>query len=400
MIRDGSWWRVGAARAVTALVWCLVALGMAIGALAPARAAPPSAPATSKAVPGPERAPAVRLEVFVREGCPHCDDAKAFLATLARQRPGLEIVLRPVDRDPAARDELARRSQAAGAWPPGVPTFVVGSRLLVGFDDADHAGRELLALIDGAALAADGVQNPLFGRLSASRLGLPLFTLALGLLDGFNPCAMWVLLFLLSLLVRLNDRRRMALVAGTFVLVSGAMYYAFMAAWLNLFLAVGLSTAVWALLGGVALFIGAVNVKDYAAWGRGPSLSIPDAAKPGLYARMRRVLQARGLVASLLAVAALAVVVNVIELLCTAGLPAVYSAVLAQQHLSGPAHHAYLALYILAYMADDSLMVTLAVLALGSGKLTEATGRHLKLLSGLVMLALGLTMLLRPEWLR
>ena len=90
---------------------------------------------------------------------------------------------------------------------------------------------------------AAAVDSALFGTLSASRLGMPLFTLALGLLDGFNPCAMWVLLFLLSLLVRLRDRRRMALIAGTFVFVSGAVYYAFMAAWLNVFLVVGFSSA-------------------------------------------------------------------------------------------------------------------------------------------------------------
>ena len=88
-------------------------------------------------------------------------------------------------------------------------------------------------------------------------MGLPLFTLAIGLLDGFNPCAMWVLLFLLSLLVRLQDRRRMALVAGTFVLASGAVYFAFMAAWLNVFLLVGMSAALRLALGGVALAIGA-----------------------------------------------------------------------------------------------------------------------------------------------
>jgi len=92
-------------------------------------------------------------------------------------------------------------------------------------------------------------------------------------------------------------------------------------------------------------------------------------------------------------------VVNFVELLCTAGFPAVYTAVLAQQQLGAAAHYAYLGLYILGYIADDSLMVALAVIALGSGKLTERTGRWLKFLSGLVMLLLGGVMLLRPEWL-
>jgi hypothetical protein len=110
---------------------------------------------------------------------------------------------------------------------------------------------------------------------------------ALGLLDGFNPCAMWVLLFLLSLLVHLQSRTRMALIAGVFVLVSGAVYYAFMAAWLNVFLVVGMSAALRWTLGGLALAMGGVNIKDFFAWNRGFSLSIPASAKPGLYARAR-----------------------------------------------------------------------------------------------------------------
>lgn len=239
----------------------------------------------------------------------------------------------------------------------------------------------------------------MFGTLSASRMGLPLFTIALGLLDGFNPCAMWVLLFLLSLLVHLRDRRRMALVAGTFVFASGAVYYVFMAAWLNVFLLVGMSDALRWTLGGLALVIGAVNVKDFVAFGRGVSLSIPASARPALLARMRSVLNADTLPASLAAVAVLAVAVNFVELLCTAGLPALYTAVLAQHEVGALARHAYLGLYTAGYVVDDALMVAVAVAALGNRRLDERTGRWLKLLSGAVMLALGGVMLLRPEWL-
>jgi hypothetical protein len=290
--------------------------------------------------------------------------------------------------------------QAAGEWPPGVPTFVVGDRVLIGFDDAEHRGHELRALLDASVTApAAAVDSPVFGGLSVTRLGLPVFTLALGLLDGFNPCAMWVLLFLLSLLVRLRDRRRMALIAGTFVLTSGAIYFAFMAAWLNVFLAVGFSEHVRVGLALLALAIGVFNVKDYAIPGYGPSLAIPASARPGLVARMARLRDTQTLPALLLGVAALAIVVNLVELLCTAGLPAVYTAVLAQQGLSPAAHYAYLGLYILGYIADDSLMVAVAVMALGSGKLGERGGRVLKLLSGAVMLGLGAVLLFKPEWL-
>lgn len=339
------------------------------------------------------------LEVFVRDGCPHCAKAKEFLPTFSSERPGLRIVLRPVDHDAIARDDLVRYSKNAGIWPPGVPAFVFNGQILVGFESAERTGPELAALVDRRSAPSGSVETGLFGTLSVSRLGLPLFTLALGLLDGFNPCAMWVLLFLLSLLVHLHDRKRMALVAGTFVLASGAVYYAFMAAWLNVFLLVGISTILRWALGGVALAIGAVNVKDFLSPGRGFSLSIPASAKPGLYARMRAVLGADTLLPSLAGVAALAVVVNFIELLCTAGFPAIYTAVLTQQGLSPSAHYAYLGLYILGYIADDTLMVATAVVALSSRKLSERAGRWLKLLSGTVMLALGGIMILRPEWL-
>ena len=338
------------------------------------------------------------LEVYVRDGCPHCADAKGYLAGLAAGRPDLRIVFHAVDRDPAAAEALVSLSERAGVWPPGVPTFVIDGRVMVGFD-AEQGGPALLELVDGVAPRGDQVETTAFGTLSASRLGLPLFTLALGLLDGFNPCATWVLLFLLSLLVRLQDRRRMALVAGTFVLVSGAVYFAFMAAWLNVFLIAGMSTPLRVGLALVALAIGAFNVKDFFAWGRGPSLSIPDAAKPGIYARVRAIMNAEALGASLVAVAALAVVVNFVELLCTAGLPAVFTAVLAQHDLSPAARYGYLALYIAGYVADDALMVAVAVAALGSRRLSERGGRWLKLASGATMLALGLAMLLRPEWL-
>lgn len=371
-------------------LWLLVLLLATLGAIAP-----PVARATGDANG------AVELVVYVREGCPHCAAAKDYLDRFAAEQPGLSLRYRWVDRDPQAAEELTRIAQETGQWPPGVPTFVANRRVLVGFESAERSGPLIAALLHttGADASPTPIATRLFGELSPERLGLPAFTLALGLLDGFNPCAMWVLLFLLSMLVRLNDRRRMALIAGCFVLVGGAVYYAFMAAWLNVFLLVGLSASVRVGLALLALAIAAVNLKDFALGLRGPSLSIPASAKPGLYARMRAVLCADSLALALLAAGALAVVVNFIELLCTAGFPAIYTAILSAQQLDPAAHYAYLGLYILGYIADDALMVGTAVAALGSRRLGERGGRWLKGLSGVVMLGLGLVMLLRPEWL-
>ncbi len=339
------------------------------------------------------------LEVFVREGCPHCADAKAYLPEFASERPWLKVIYRPVDTDVTARDALIHYSRISGTWPPGVPTFVFNGQALVGFESPERSGSKLTALVDSGLVKNESVDTGLFGKISVSSMGLPLFTLAIGLLDGFNPCAMWVLLFLLSMLVHLKSRIRMALIAGTFVLVSGAVYYAFIAAWLNAFLLVGMSKAINYAIAAIAILIGAVNIKDYFGVNNGFSLSIPASAKPGLYARMRATVISDSLLISLATAAMLAIIVNFVELLCTAGFPAVYTSILAQHHLTSVEHYAYLGLYILGYMADDTLMVGTAVMALSSQKLTERAGQWLKLLSGVVMLLLGAIMLLKPEWL-
>jgi uncharacterized membrane protein HdeD (DUF308 family) len=140
-------------------------------------------------------------------------------------------------------------------------------------------------------------------------------------------------------------------------------------------------------------------VKDFFAFHRGLTLGIPESAKPGLYRRMRAVVQAESLPIALISAAVLAVLVNFVELLCTAGLPALYTEVLASQHLPPWKRYAYLVLYDAFYMLDDMIMVGIAVVTLGHHKLQERGGRWLKLLSGAVMLLLALVLLFRPGWL-
>lgn len=361
---------------------------------------------------------ALTVELFVRPGCPHCADAKAWLPGLIARHPALEPTVRDLVADPASRTRLAdlvRRHRMAAA---SAPAFHLCNRLGIGFDDADRTGRRLEALLvpwtrpcpdpigeplDDSAPPPDDEEStidlPLFGTVDARALGMPLFTLAIGLVDGFNPCAMWVLLLLLSILVNLQDRLRILAVAGTFVVVSGLAYFAFMAAWLNVFEWFGYLRPVQVALGTVAIVVGAIHVKDFFAFHSGVSLSIPEAAKPGIYQRMRRIVMAENLAGAVIGAFVLAVLVNVVELLCTAGLPALYTNILSRQGYSTAVRYGYLGLYIAAYMFDDAVMVAGVVATLSRFKLQETGGRWLKLVSGGVILLLGLVMLLRPEWL-
>ena len=367
------------------------------------------------------------LEVFTRAGCPRCVAAAAFLEVLQKEYPKLQIVTYDVESDSGALQRLHTLAAQRKISVVGVPAFFLREELLIGFANAETTGAQIKSLFtpqrpslpeaspsgictpDATSPCPsdaeekgdneDTVDVPLLGRLSPTALGLPFFTIVLGLLDEFNPCAMWVLLFLLSLLVNLRDRAKMFLIGGAFVLVSGIVYFAFMAAWLNLFWLIGFSRMTQLVLGLVAFFIGAVNVKDFFAFGYGPSLSIPAAAKPGLYARVRRILQAENVSGAVVSVLILAVLVNTVELLCTAGLPAVYTHVLTLYQLPWWTYYGYLALYNIAYVPDDSLMLLVAVVTLSHHKLQEREGRWLKLVSGAVMLSLGAVLMLKPDWL-
>ena len=189
----------------------------------------------------------------------------------------------------------------------------------------------------------------------------------------------------------------MIILACTFVLVSGLVYFTFMAAWFNVFLLIGYSRFIQLLLGSVAIIIGGIHVKDFMAFRHGISLSIPESMKPTLYVRLRQIIQAPHLHGALIGIIALAVLVNVVELACTAGFPALYTQILSQHALSLWKYYGYLGLYNLAYMADDAVMVTIAVVTLSHHKLQEREGRWLKLLGGIVMMGLGILLIVVPE---
>ncbi len=365
------------------------------------------------------------IEFFTNENCRHCEAAAAHLARLQEERPELVVAARYVLQDDAARARFAALVERAGIQAASTPAFLVRGTFIVGWTSPATTGRLLEDILDGVAgvegrVTGDGcvvdldrapgeaqppcadprdqtIDLPVFGTVTPRDLGLPLFTAVLGLVDGFNPCAMWVLLFLLSLLVHLKSRGRMFAIAGTFVLVSGIVYFAFMAAWFTFFDVIGKARVIQVILGSVAVFVGAVHTKDFFAFHKGLSFSIPESAKPGIYARVNRILKAENLTGALVTVIVLAFMVNVVELLCTAGLPAIYTNVLAQHDLPRAQYYGYIALYQVFYMFDDMLMLSIAILTLSRTRLQEAGGRWLKLLSGAVMMALGLALIFKPE---
>jgi hypothetical protein len=318
--------------------------------------------------------------------------------------------------EPAALDRLLELAQAHDAGTPRVPAFFTGGQLIFGFSEEASTDRLIRGALQGqrATATAEGLscaamedstcrseQPPgaaegnfqvtfLGSTLALDDVGLPAFTIAMGLLDGLNPCSMWVLILMISLLATLNDRKRMLAIAGTFVLVEGIAYFLFMTAWLNLFLLIGLSRASQLAIAAIAIAAGLIHIKDFVLPGRGPSLSISDKSKPGIYARMRAILHARSLAAAIVGVIVLGLLVQVVEFLCTSGFPALFTRILTLRELDTASYYGYLLLYNAAYMFDDVVVLAIGVTTLSHRRLQEKEGRWLKLISGVVMVGLGL----------
>jgi thiol-disulfide isomerase/thioredoxin len=337
-----------------------------------------------------DSAPGVTLYFFWGEGCPHCESAKPFLEELQQRYPALRIDSCEVLEHRENIPRLMEMAKACNQEATGVPTFIIGNRMLSGFSPETAAELEHLvksALDEVVAKnpepptprAADAITIPLIGRIDSSSVSLPVFTIIIAGLDSFNPCAFFVLFFLLSLLIHAHSRTRMLLIGGVFILFSGLVYFVFMAAWLNLFLLTGTLPAVTIAAGIIALVVAAINIKDFFFFEQGISLVIPEGQKPKLFARMRNLLKAGSLLSMVTGTAVLALAANSYELLCTLQ------------------YYCYLAFYNVVYIVPLAVIVGVFTVTLGSRKLTEWQGRVLKLVSGLMMLGLGLVLLISPS---
>ncbi len=343
----------------------------------------------------------VHLYFFWSPTCPHCREARPVIEAMAQDNPWLVLHSGNIIDDREQSHRYQEMAAALGREAHSVPGFFICGRMFVGWDKTGDMHRTLLqtaeACRDEKLADTPEADTSLPGGIHADDYSLPLFTLVIAGLDAFNPCAFFVLLFLLSLLVNTRSRRRMLLVGGTFVLVSGTLYFVFMAAWLNLFLVVGTLRWINLAAGLLAIAIGLFGIKDFWLALHGPSLSIPESAKPKLFGRMRNLLSAERLPVLLLGTVLLAIAANSYELLCTAGFPMVYTRVLTLRHLDNVEYYLYLLLYNLIYIIPLLLIVIAFVITLGGRKLTLKEGRLLKLLSGTMMLGLGLVLLAKPD---
>ena len=374
-------------------------------------------------------APGVSLYLFWGDGCPHCAAEKRFLDELLTRQPGLEIRSYEVYHDAANRRLYAEMAAAYGFEAGSVPATFVADSVWVGFSDrlapqiegrvaycleyldcSDPADR-LSAASRAVLVPSTGpdpevspgptsttVTLPLVGSFDLAARSLFVVTGLIALVDGFNPCSLWVLSLLLAVVIHSGSRRRILLVGGTFLTVTSLTYGLFIAGIFNVLAVISYLDWIRLLVAAIAMTFGLINIVDYVSSRSKMTLTIADRYKPGIYRSIRRVAQGdRSLWAAVAGTAAMAFGITVVELPCTAGFPVIWSGVVADRSPSLPAFLLLLLVYIAVYLIDELVVFSAAVVTLKAGRLEERHGRLLKLLGGVVMISLATVLLIRPE---
>ncbi|MCC6711081.1 MAG: hypothetical protein IT416_01885 [Candidatus Pacebacteria bacterium] len=396
--------------------------------------------------------PAITLHLFYGEGCPHCAKEKEFLVELVKDYPDLEIKQYEVYKNQNNSQLMYQTSLLLNTEVGGVPLTVIGDQYTVGYATGitDQKIRAILASYDQHQLeytdlvavakenlfqqltannqpvdstkqteftlakeqvsatriqgkpesnSTEKVSLPFFGEVKPASFSLPLLTVVLALIDGFNPCAMWTLLFLISLLLGMNDRRKMWILGMAFITASAAVYFVFLAAWLNLFLFLGFVSWIRLVVGVIALGAGGYYFYDFWRNKDGACKVTGGAEKVSFFNNLKQVIGHKSLLMATLGIVVLAVSVNLIELICSAGLPAIYTQTLSLANLTVGQYYFYLLLYILIFMLDDMLIFVLAMMTL---KVTGIQGKYARfshLVGGFLMLGIGILLIFKPEWL-
>lgn len=246
--------------------------------------------------------------------------------------------------------------------------------------------------------AATTLSLPFVGDVDAGAMSLPALTGLIAFVDGFNPCSLWVLTFLLGIVIYSGSRRRVFLVGGIFLAVTSTVYALFIAGMFGTLRYLAYLPWITYLVATLALVFALVNIKDYFWFQEGVSLTISDKHKPRFFEKVRNLMHpGRSFPALVLGTVGLALGITLVELPCTAGFPMVWTGIVASKGVSTGYFWGLLALYLAIYLLDELIVFGSVVVTMRRSRLEEKHGRILKLIGGMIMLALALTLLVAPD---
>lgn len=392
---------------------------------------------------------------FYGDGCPHCAEEKELLFYLSKtEYPNLKLHEYEIYNNRENILLLQDISEQLNVRVDGVPFLVIGDEYFIGYSDTitrdsikkrldecsinkcSDSISKILGIVNSeigevvVPVNKDEVQKvkqekilenekntndvgelidndkdkkiiklPILGEVDVMSFSLPLITIFMGLLDGFNPCAMWTLLFLISLLFGMKDRKRMWILGVMFIITSSFVYFLFMSAWLNLILFLGFVAWFRILIGIFALFGGSYSLKEFLFNKESGCKVTGEEKRRKIFDKIKLIVKQNSLFVALLGIIALAFVVNLVELICSAGLPAIYTQVLALNSMSGFKYYLYILLYIFFFMLDDLFVFFVAMITLQMTGITTKYTRASRLIGGIIMFLIGLLLIFKPQWL-
>ncbi len=373
----------------------------------------------------------VNLYLFHGDGCPHCAKEREYLKEIEKEYDDVNIHLYEVWYDTDNQELMAKVKKELNSSTNYVPLTIIGDKYTVGFNDntklmiknnIEKCLKEDCEDVVGNVLAGktanettikkevkepkkdkdDSIKDlPILGKVDVKKVSLPIIAAVIGLVDGFNPCAMWVLVFLISMLLGTKDRKKMWILGLTFLFTSAFIYLLFMVAWLNV--AIKMNTVIWlritiAIIAIIAAFI---NLKSfYKSLKKDTGCEVVDSKKrKNIIEKIKKFTLEKSLILGLLGVMTLAVSVNFIELACSAGLPLLFTQILALNNLSRLSYMIYILIYIFFFLIDDIIVFVIAMFTLKITGISNKYSKYSHLIGGIIMLLIGLLMIIKPEWL-
>ena len=344
----------------------------------------------------------INIYFFRGEGCPHCADEEKWFKTLEKEyKDKINIYEFEVWHNEENAELLDKVKKEMGSKATGVPFTVIGDEYFVGFSTVIKSKIEnTVKDYIGEEVNKNERKLPVLGNVDVKKVSLPLVAIILGFIDGFNPCAMWILLFLINMLFREENKKKAWILGFTFLLVSGLVYFLSMLG-INLVLSIVAVKWIKIILAIFILIAGILNMKKYLKTRKEEAgCTVVDSSKrKKLSTRMKNIMNNNSFILALLGIIVLAASVNLIELACSLGFPVIFTEILAINNVSGIARIVYLLLYILFYMLDDILVFTISMFTLNATGISNKYNKLCTLVSAIIMIIMGLLLLFKPDWL-
>lgn len=371
----------------------------------------------------------VTLYLFHGDGCPHCKEEMEYLDSVEKKYKDLKIVKYEVWYNEENSELLKKVQDTFDITTKGVPTNVIGSTVITGFGsstgktieraieyyqkndyedivsqikDDSYDGKPVDKFSDEEKKTDKemSLDTGILGTVNLKKMSLITAAALIGLVDGFNPCAMWILLFLISVLIGMKDRKRMWILGLSFLITSALVYMVIMLSWISI--AVKMTSIIWIrnIIAIIALIGGIVNLRSFYKERKESGCQVVDDKKrKKIFSKIKKFTHEKNFFLALIGVIGLAISVNLVELACSAGLPIVFSELLVLNKTSEFMKFMYTLVYIFFFLIDDLIVFFIAMFTMKVTGISTKYNKFSHLLGGIIMIIIGVLLIFKPGWL-